>query len=747
MNSSWRSLASFARLGNLARRRGRGHAASRYLLLVTALSVLVGAGWGALLATYGGIESRDHARTPVWSESQEEASLLYAAVHDSLVETHEDVQIVYVEPLSADAPLPPGVSAWPGEGQVIMSPALLASGRDEGIGHRYGDVVGEIGVAGLATPTEKLAYVRAMPGVLDIGVMIGAVGFGSTSDDGFLADAAEIEPLWRFGVAYGLTVGVAWVACVTVAVRSGIERRRETSQRLSVLGANRAERVAWEVGALGPAWFVGFLLGIAVAVPAFVVDLTIPGRHVVVQAIDLRSHAPAVFGTVLVLSTAVLMTAVLLAVQTPRRLAVNRPVPREETFSRPKAGACLIASPMAVMVLTLFQRTASTWSFLLYLGALITVLITVHDLIGVLVERSAGVLRASGRHRQRPATIVAGAGLSSNARPIATAGAFLVVLMVIASQVDGMLVARAQSQRDALSANEHFSGRVVEIYARPGSDLSAVSTILADAREQESAGGLVAVEERSGPDGVTATLGVDAAMTSEISVDDSGRVSPSTSTTTADYLTWLLADIAVDEVEPLDDVVGRAGEADPEDWNTSYRFALMAGPGQTLDDSAVKSLIAHETAPMWRTWAPASSDVAGADSGVRHASWVGWLGTVALLLASTAVGMSLMEDTQLTGTRLAPLGVLAGADRLPRTVTAIRLLVPISIAFGVGALLSGLLGTVAVLSVPGTSLAETVAFIGAAGAVTAVVTGVTAGMSDRHALRALDVWKMGGRGA
>ena len=74
------------------------------------------------------------------------------------------VSRVDVAALGAGAPIPPGLPRLPASGEAFVSPALawLIAEQPDALGNRFGQVVGEIGQAGLAAPDE-LAVVVGQP--------------------------------------------------------------------------------------------------------------------------------------------------------------------------------------------------------------------------------------------------------------------------------------------------------------------------------------------------------------------------------------------------------------------------------------------------------------------------------------------------------------------------------------------------------------------------------------------------------
>ena len=68
-------------------------------------------------------------------------------------------KVIVIAPLSEDAPLPPGLSAWPGPGEAAVSPALGTDLTGDLAG-RYGHVTSRISLEGLETPQERRVYMR-----------------------------------------------------------------------------------------------------------------------------------------------------------------------------------------------------------------------------------------------------------------------------------------------------------------------------------------------------------------------------------------------------------------------------------------------------------------------------------------------------------------------------------------------------------------------------------------------------------
>lgn len=123
------------------------------------------------------------ARTPVLAQSHSDT--IAEVVMRGPIWGDEQFPIVWVQPVAATGPPPPGLSAWPEPGQVVVSPGLLARREiiDEwglslsGVGSGADGTIGDDGVL---TRSELLAY-AAPPEGRDLGpggARLGISGFG-----------------------------------------------------------------------------------------------------------------------------------------------------------------------------------------------------------------------------------------------------------------------------------------------------------------------------------------------------------------------------------------------------------------------------------------------------------------------------------------------------------------------------------------------------------------------------------------
>lgn len=710
------------------------------ILFAVVFLVIVSAGGGVVIATYSGVTARDQARTPISAQSDQDSKLLYVHIHDSLIEDGEDVSLVYIVPLVDNAPLPPGLTRWPAEGEVVLSPALLQDGNDEGIVTRYGSVSGVISLEGLASPTEKLAYIRPTGNTVDSTNMYGVSGFGGKSDGGMLADAQSREPLWRFLVAYCLTLSLSAVLVAGVAARSGISHRRSENTLLLTLGYSRGERIAWQCGKLWRCLAAGFSCGSLLSVVWFVTDIRLPGRDFVVLAEDARAHFALIMMLVIVVCLVYFGLVIWWSMRRPQLLATNRPVSREHPYSRFKAIACFASTPVAVILMIAVNKTGATWIFLLYLVALAVVVFSVGDLLALLTVTWARSIRSRGRESGNAGQIIGAAGLIDGGRLVINLAVIVAVTILMTSQVLLLLIARAESNREALAAYDEFAGRVVEIYSMPGSRTDQVPELLDSLEQANPAATIVMLRIDSGSgDGNDLEVATFGQLDADLGSHSGGNA------TLEAYLQYATADAAASGFEETSSETMLSSLAkDKDNWDVSFVYALVAADKGTVDAAHTKEVVAAQTAPMWRANTPATSFYVGTNLGVGHASWIGWLGLIALGGILIGTGFTLVEDMAITARKLAPLTVLSNSPQVVRSVTAIRVCVPLTVGAAIGIALSLMLGSALSMSVGG-AIANLVPFILVSITLTVFVMGCAWLGALLESRRAFTQWRVGSR--
>ncbi len=225
-----------------------------------------------------------------------------------------------VQPEGDRAPVPPGVTALPGPGEIVVSPALgalLESEDGAALRGRWGDeVVGTIGPEGLAGPEELTFYLGTDELTDDRATRIDA--FGTAGG----ASADEASPMLVVLAVVALAALLVPVAIfVTTAVRFGGEAR---DRRLAALRLVGADAVMTRRIAAGET-LAGALLGLVVGRLLYLVAIKavrelVPGEMSFFAA-DGRPM-PLLVGLIVV----VVPTAAVLATMSAMRRVVAEPL-------------------------------------------------------------------------------------------------------------------------------------------------------------------------------------------------------------------------------------------------------------------------------------------------------------------------------------------------------------------------------------------------------------------------------------
>ncbi|MFI0909947.1 ABC transporter permease [Streptomyces abikoensis] len=385
----------------------------RESLLRTAL-VAIGVGLGvALLAIAASVphlsagrEHRENARSVndegnSRSLKASDRTLLYQAVTTDFHD--KPVQGALLRPEGPLAPLPPGVSALPAPGEMVVSPALdelLKSSDGKLLRERFPyRVAGTIGESGVMGPDELFYYAGSDrirpdaphgPGIHDATVRIDRFGHEEGGDP---VSPVLVVLMNMTCVVLLLPIGIF----IATAVRAGGERRDRRLAALRLVGTDiRATRRIASGEAL-----CGALLGLVVGAGVFLVlrdfasGITI--RDVAVSPADLvPSPALAALIAVAVPAVAVLVTLITLRRVTIEPLGVMRhTVPRRRRLwwrlLIPAAGLALLLPLFGGVTMDPYAGDFGTYQVA---GGGILVLIGIAALLPWLLE--AGVARFRG---------------------------------------------------------------------------------------------------------------------------------------------------------------------------------------------------------------------------------------------------------------------------------------------------------------------------------------------------------------
>ena len=741
-------MTGIRRLSSCARRRTGSALSLLPIVLAIAMSVLSCLGWGLLYANRQGAWMRDGARTPLVVEEEADAALLWGADLDTVGVDHRSSVTIYLEPLREGAPLPPGLDRWPEPGESFLSPALLESGRTTGIETRYGRYAGTIGYEGLASSDELLAYVRPAEGqavvtgsflkVAGFGARLGAAGPDSTGMT--LSSSVDPLPLTMRLVFHGFFCGLgAALLCVTAA-RFGLERRRGQNLMLCTLGYSLRERVAWQWAQIRVAFVAGVALAAAMLAVALRLDLYVPFMGVTLWAGDARSCLPLLISlcTVPILLFAVYCIAA--AVRRPTALAANRPLDRSRQYGRIRACIGLFAIPVAAVLSLAAQQVGTGVVMALYLGSLATLLLCVRDMVGWCVQLVCRAVRTRALARNDAAATVASAGLLSYSGATVGFSALICTVMVVGCQFYAVTNQAAGEVYDGRMAYASLYDRVVEVQLNPRMD-SGQLRVVVDALRTIPSAELSAFgrypSSRSAADTDLVVGGSDHALADAL---DSGTGSGSL---WSQYLRFRgYADSAyrtevVGFERFLDDYAARAPES-----RGSAVIVVTSADGGTVDADGVKEALGTRIAPLRRVDGVGAAEVGVTASTARATRWIAWSECLALAMVVMGMLITLVAEAFAVASRLAPLGVLAGAPSVTGGVTAWRLAVPAAVGVLTGGALAACMTTVTAVGLR-TPQEQVMPIIGGSAMLAIVICAVSCVASSAYVNTRSIHWKAG----
>ncbi|WP_091616171.1 hypothetical protein [Micromonospora mirobrigensis] len=406
--------------------RGGRQALIRTVLLGTGAAVGIVLVLGALAvpAVVDAQDLRIIGRTPVTASGSEQT--LRAVTIDDAV-AGRILRRVNVSGVTAGGPVPPGVSALPSAGEVVVSPAMRKLIADNPHAKRRfpQTVVGTVGAAGLVAPDELIAYVGVtsaqMPTDADP-----VTGFGDSTADRQLAaqrGTSDLERLLTPGRVVGFAFAFFMLAplAVLLSTAAGLSAaaREQRLAALRLLGASARQAQAVNAVETGVAAAFGVLLGYAAfpVLRALTADWSIGRFHWYATDVAVPAGRAAVAG-VLIVAFAVVVgvvgaaPAVLRPVATRRRIVTGA--------ARLWRLVAFAASVVALLVAAMLAESSTAALALLGVG-MIGVALTLPLLLPALLPRlAAPLLRWAGRPawltvavrriRQAPSTVFRLAG-------------------------------------------------------------------------------------------------------------------------------------------------------------------------------------------------------------------------------------------------------------------------------------------------------------------------------------------------
>ncbi|WP_437064758.1 hypothetical protein [Streptomyces sp. enrichment culture] len=650
--------------------------------LATCLLALALSGLALAHATYEGREIRGAARAPqMLSESQRsEAVALWSWGTDDV--DGRQHAVVYIEPLTSDAPLPPGLTRWPEPGEAVLSPALLKAGEREGIRTRYGTLAGTIGVEGLEAPEERFAYIRPRAKLLDKQDMHPVAAFGLRRDGiASLGESMSISDFSVFGAGLAGFTLLPAAGLVVAAVRIGSAAREKRLALFEALGAGMGSRMVFTVGEVVVPALLG-LAGAAVVIsPSLVTDIPFPWVDFTLSVQDARRAVPWLAAAGVAAFVVLAMAAVLLH---PRRLAVGstRPASRVQR-QRPWLPWLF---PFAMLFAVRGSELAGDDLRLpVYALGVAGVLATLPSVVAALTGWSGGQVARVGGKLGRPGMLVAGRRMAAQTRVTARFVAAVIVMIGLAAQAQLWTGLLGESAANAMTTRDRIGTSLVTI--------SPYSEVRERIREFTAAlpsdAGLLLARQTtpSGNGDETLAITGSCAALKSIGLSCAGggpaMDGKSRDARIAELLRWTGG--GTDS-----QVVAQEGRVDGAKPMAGESLTLLA-VSLSGDDMSVPRLKeaarAHlgmraSAEPLGNSWLMGATDLAASGA------WVRLLGLIGACLTVLAIGFTALAEFLRFGREAAPLSVLAGGNGIFGSIAAWTLLAPTLVAAVLGSVIS-----------------------------------------------------------
>lgn len=688
-NTSHGRVRRLLAVGRAAGRQAEAGGVRLAALLLATLFLAIGVASGvAVHAAYAGEAERRAARIPDVADSpatRTGGSTAWLVGSDSLTGKRQ-FDVVYLSPDHGDAPLPPGVDAWPAPGEAVLSPALRKAGAAEDIDHRYGRLAGTVKASGLDDAGEWLAYVRPRDG-LTVGRPVEAVtGFGPSakgerSAPGLAPGTGQQnnKPEWMFQAAVLGMLTLPTLALLLVAARTGAHTRDRRTALITALGGRRRDRALVAVGEAALPVLLGALLSTAVVAAALTCDLRIPYTGYATSSTYLRQYGWWAGLAPLAAAAAVLGTVV--ATDLAQRQAATGTRPRSAARTAWLARLAALC-PLALIVGACGPALApsdSALSTLISWAGIAGTVLSLPAAVAVITAATGRLLTRWGRRRGLPGTLVAGRRTSTHPGATARLVTGITVALIILMQAVAWQGLFGSQSAEAQRTLDRVGRSVVSVEARGKATPADVTTFLSRLPGTEA---LVLVPPADPLDADAPTelyAGCPALTTVHEPCPGSGtRVSGAPKDPRLrEVIRWKSHGAPRVDVRRADtpELARRATPSEGESVLT-----LVSRDGKDLSAPAVKRL-AYEIFPLGAdVEAPGEGQLTAGVPNRDQGRWSTLLGVTGIAVLVVTAGLSAMAEFLRHGRALAPLTVLTGGLRVFRTHSAWSVLAPLAVA-------------------------------------------------------------------
>ncbi len=656
----WRQLL---RIGLAAGRNSPG-GRLRFAALITAAAVvtLVLMSCLAVIATCDGWDRRDVARgVEIARHGDSPVVALYKRAGDSVgTRPHE---VVYIEPKSPQASPPPGLPRWPEPGEAFLSPELVRVGEGEGITRRYGKFAGIIDSSGLATPSERLAYVRPAVTGHHGWSKIAKIGSARSTPMG---DTLNRVPAGQLLSAIGFTVGGVAIVLLVVAARCGSSSRDRRVRLLTALGGNRWHLALVNLGEACIPVVIGTLLGSVPYLLMSLWDVRIPLIDQVVGSADLRAWAWVT--PMVALAGCGLMLFVVVALHLA---GIDGGGTRPRVFADRIPRWRLYAGLLGLIAIVTTPYLPKLTSFLAYIAGTTLLWGMLPSAAGAVIRYWGNSAASFGRWAGRADVLIAGRWAHARPGVVVRLVAVMVIGLGVITQAQVWTSRLGDSGQNARALQRELHDSVLVV--TPQSITPA--SVDAFARSLPKNANIFLVNTAKKPTEPSVLRGSCEAMRSlGIACSSDG-----------DHMTGGDARIAI-----LGKFIGFGGEIKFREGNVSGntqkadQIAVVSPLGTTGLNARVKET-ANRAFGLAQVKRPYDGWILGADRLVNMADWVKLLTILTLIILALAVAFSSAAEFLVFTAAVAPLAVLTERRRFLLGIAIWNLTVPtvIAVAFGV----------------------------------------------------------------
>lgn len=710
-----RTAGTLVRVGLAAGRSGPGDRLRWWGLFGAALAVaFVTLATVATLATYDGRENRADARGPVITGSGH-AALLYREGADAI--GARPVSVVFVHPLTADAPVPAGVPRWPGPGEVLLSPELLRTGDTEGIRTRYGSFAGTITTDGLVTPSERIAYVhvaQAPPKSDHRWLPVAAFGGGGGAT-GEMADQAPVtSPLTAMWALTGLPA----LALVVISARVGSRSRDRRSSLLQALGGTWRHRMIVNIGEAALPAALGTLAAFVPYTVASVADIRLAPTGYLLDHRDVADAWPTAAG-----AGVVSLLAVLGIVVATHRVHRDGRSTRPTSFTSRVPAWRLVVCGAGVALVLASQYVPRKAQLIVFTGGTVVMWAFLSSVVALATRRLGAWLADNGRRRGHPGRMIGGRWTHAHPGVIVRLALAMVIGIGIVAQMQVWTSRLGEHAQAAVATHQRIKDTVIELTT---SGMTAAQTDRL--RTSLPSGSILLTRTLHDPgppkdpwvsiEGSCRDL-----RTLHVACTGGTRTAAAGSAQVDELRRWY-GDI---EFSPASRITVKAD-------GTQSLLVVTPAPGQltavkqaayTLPDPSV------QVTELGGTWLGSSR--------TRLPNWIQLFGVTGLLFLLVAGAVSAAAEFVRIRHALAPLSVLTGRRRVFRSVSSWHLTVPLLISTVVTGAVTAWHSVFFIALVQEGSVSWTVL---AAGTATCAVVSLAVGLlGARAAAREADQWR------